>query len=164
MRETTCANESNCAIATLVKRFMALHNTHLTTTHDSKQHGTMCALSGHRGARVSFNVNQVSRFPPPAKSRTPFAHRAYRHWASLAIAAYLMTGCGSDVTSDAENPNACDDIHCDAPRTCVAYYGVAGTSGPLFTSCEIPCLDSPDVCPEGTICTTIFDGPGTVCF
>jgi hypothetical protein len=48
--------------------------------------------------------------------------------------------------------------------TCAKYYGIAGPSGPEFSSCEIGCGgDAKSVCPEGTECTTIADGPGSVC-
>lgn len=47
---------------------------------------------------------------------------------------------------------------------CAKYFGIAGPSGPEFSSCEISCADdAKTVCPEGTACTTIADGPGSVC-
>ncbi len=55
----------------------------------------------------------------------------------------------------------CPDGKCAEGLTCVEYYGVAGPSGPKFTSCEIPCPKGN--CPEGQSCTTIADGPGKVC-
>lgn len=58
----------------------------------------------------------------------------------------------------------CGDETCEAPRTCVRYYGIAGPSGPEFTSCEIRCKKPGDgSCPEGLRCVTVADGPGTVC-
>jgi hypothetical protein len=57
----------------------------------------------------------------------------------------------------------CDDKGCASPYQCVKYYGIAGPRGPEFKSCEIPCADAKAVCPEGTACTTIADGPGRVC-
>lgn len=56
----------------------------------------------------------------------------------------------------------CDEMDCEDDLTCVEYYGIAGPSGPKFTSCEIPCVDDTS-CPEGQTCTTIADGPGQVC-
>lgn len=47
--------------------------------------------------------------------------------------------------------------------TCAKYYGIAGPSGPEFSSCEIGCAEPDQTCPEGTACTTIADGPGAVC-
>jgi hypothetical protein len=56
------------------------------------------------------------------------------------------------------------DAGCAAGLTPVHFYGVAGMSGPEFCWCTIPCADNPDVCPDGTACTNLSDGPGTVCF
>jgi hypothetical protein len=56
-----------------------------------------------------------------------------------------------------------DGPPCAAPATCVAYYGIAGASGPQFKSCEVSCADEPTTCPAGTTCITIADGPGAVC-
>lgn len=53
---------------------------------------------------------------------------------------------------------------CPENLTPVHFYGVAGTSGPQFCWCTIPCADNAKICPEGTTCTTLADGPGTVCF
>lgn len=49
---------------------------------------------------------------------------------------------------------------CEAGTTCLSYYGIAGASGPLFKTCEIPCNGQ---CPAGQSCVTIADGPGQVC-
>jgi hypothetical protein len=57
----------------------------------------------------------------------------------------------------------CVNDACPEGLTPVHYYGIAGPSGPLFCSCSIPCEDDPSVCPDGTTCLTISDGPGTVC-
>ena len=46
---------------------------------------------------------------------------------------------------------------------CIEYYGIAGPSGPKFTSCETSCAEDPAKCPDGTACQTIADGPGQVC-
>lgn len=55
------------------------------------------------------------------------------------------------------------DGQCSEGLTCLKYYGIAGAQGPAFTSCEIPCLNDPSVCPDGQRCIVIADGPGQVC-
>jgi hypothetical protein len=45
----------------------------------------------------------------------------------------------------------------------VKYYGIAGARGPEFKSCEIKCAGKGAACPDGRKCTTIADGPGSVC-
>jgi hypothetical protein len=58
----------------------------------------------------------------------------------------------------------CDDTGaCQSGVSCLKYFGIAGPSGPEFSSCEIPCTGKGDACPEGTKCMTIADGPGEVC-
>lgn len=52
---------------------------------------------------------------------------------------------------------------CADGLTCVEYYGIAGPSGPKFTSCETPCAGQGASCPEGLSCITVADGPGQVC-
>lgn len=52
---------------------------------------------------------------------------------------------------------------CNTGLSCLTYYGIAGASGPKFTSCEIPCGQGKPACPAGQMCATIADGPGTVC-
>ncbi|MBP8809224.1 MAG: hypothetical protein KBG48_25505 [Kofleriaceae bacterium] len=61
----------------------------------------------------------------------------------------LGTACGAD--------GACPD-----GTLCARYYGIAGASGPEFSSCEIAC-DTGQTCPAGSECLTIADGPGAVC-
>ena len=51
---------------------------------------------------------------------------------------------------------------CAPGLTCVSYYGFAGARGPQFKTCEMPCQND-KVCPAGTRCTTVSDGPGRVC-
>lgn len=48
---------------------------------------------------------------------------------------------------------------------CVSYYGIAGPRGPQFKTCEIRCemQSKESVCPQGTKCVTVADGPGQVC-
>lgn len=57
----------------------------------------------------------------------------------------------------------CTDGACPDGLTPVTYFGIAGPSGPEFCSCSIPCADEPTLCPSGSTCATIADGPGTVC-
>ena len=72
---------------------------------------------------------------------------------------------GAAPTEPATGLNAsCVDDACPDGLTPIHFYGVAGTAGPQFCWCTIPCADDPKVCPTGTSCTTISDGPGTVCF
>jgi hypothetical protein len=51
---------------------------------------------------------------------------------------------------------------CARPAVCVSYYGIAGAKGPQFKTCEVKC-DATTSCPDGKKCTTIADGPGSVC-
>ncbi|MCH7815667.1 MAG: hypothetical protein IIC60_03745 [Proteobacteria bacterium] len=52
---------------------------------------------------------------------------------------------------------------CTDDTVCVAYFGIAGSQGPEFHSCEIPCSHPGASCPLGQSCVTIADGPGQVC-
>lgn len=61
----------------------------------------------------------------------------------------LGTACGAN--------GACPD-----GTLCARYYGIAGASGPEFSSCEVAC-DTGQACPAGSECLTIADGPGAVC-
>lgn len=54
------------------------------------------------------------------------------------------------------------DVVCAQGTTCLGYFGIAGPSGPLFQTCEVPCTDDGD-CPDGQRCTVVADGPGQVC-
>ena len=56
----------------------------------------------------------------------------------------------------------CVDGACPAGITPVTYCGFAGCP-PDLCSCEIPCDKDPNVCPAGTQCVTVSDGPGEVC-
>ena len=62
-----------------------------------------------------------------------------------------------------EQGQPCPDETCKDGLTCVTYYGIAGSSGPRFASCEIPCAKDAGACPQGQQCVTIADGPGRVC-
>ena len=57
---------------------------------------------------------------------------------------------------------ACASGVCASGLECVEYYGIAGPSGPKFTSCEIRCQGGA-ACPGGMSCVTVADGPGAVC-
>lgn len=63
----------------------------------------------------------------------------------------------------ASQGKACFQGRCNKGLECITFYGVAGARGPAFTSCEIPCKNSSDRCPNGQSCITIHDGPGRVC-
>ncbi|MCA9695139.1 MAG: hypothetical protein KC636_36505, partial [Myxococcales bacterium] len=64
-----------------------------------------------------------------------------------------------------EDSTQCGDRRCAPPERCVAYYGIAGPSGPELRECVIPCSRGAanHGCPTGTKCVTIADGPGDVC-
>jgi hypothetical protein len=80
-------------------------------------------------------------------------------------------GSGSAAPTDsiADGPGmgkACgDNDACAKGFECVKYYGIAGARGPQFKTCEIRCekTNEETVCPKGTHCTTVADGPGQVC-
>jgi hypothetical protein len=72
-------------------------------------------------------------------------------------------GSGSDPNLEELNTPCAADGTCSEGLTPVKYYGIAGSAGPEFCDCTIPCEEDPNVCPEGTSCVTISDGPGTVC-
>lgn len=57
------------------------------------------------------------------------------------------------------------DGACAQRATCMTYYGIAGPSGPAFKTCEIKCSPTATAtaCPADRKCTTIADGPGSVC-
>ena len=55
------------------------------------------------------------------------------------------------------------DSDCDPGVPCLGYYGIAGSQGPQFASCEIRCASDSE-CPSGLTCGTIADGPGRVCY
>lgn len=71
-------------------------------------------------------------------------------------------GGGAGGAGGAAQGEACPDRRCAAGLTCVEYYGIAGPSGPRFTSCEVRCGKG-GRCPDGQSCITIADGPGEVC-
>jgi hypothetical protein len=62
----------------------------------------------------------------------------------------------------AKQGEACAGGKCARGLTCVKYRGIAGASGPEFSSCEIRCTKN-SKCPKGQSCITIADGPGQVC-
>ena len=104
--------------------------------------------------------------------------------AALLVSGLAACGCGpaapagpTEPTGNGGGPTAddvgtldlsklgspCDDSdRCDGGGACVKYYGIAGPSGPEFSSCEITCVSGKG-CPAGSSCITIADGPGAVC-
>jgi hypothetical protein len=68
---------------------------------------------------------------------------------------------GSALPSDLGK--SCDNGPCSPPLTPVTYCGFAGCSAGTFCACEIPCPKDPKMCPAGTICTSVGDGPSNVC-
>ena len=76
-------------------------------------------------------------------------------------------GTFDSIECDAAPPelnSECVDDTCPEGLTPVHFYGIAGPSGPQFCWCTIPCEEDPSVCPSGTSCVSIADGPGTVCY
>lgn len=59
---------------------------------------------------------------------------------------------------------ACPADGCPIGLEPVRFYGAAGTSGPEFCWCSLRCAPDPNVCPAGTVCTSIADGPSNICF
>jgi hypothetical protein len=85
---------------------------------------------------------------------------------AFAIAFLLMIACATTGFAKPKQGEPCDDEgQCAHGLTCVRYYGVAGARGPAMTSCEIKCGGDGKKkrCPKGQSCTTIADGPGSVC-
>ena len=77
---------------------------------------------------------------------------------------------GATLSAAADPPAAeptpdgdCGGQVCTPPQQCLEYYGVAGARGPKLRSCEIPCDPAKGGCPAGQTCTTVADGPGSVC-
>lgn len=74
------------------------------------------------------------------------------------------TGDDVDTIDISQLGTACGDgDRCDGGTSCTKYYGIAGPSGPEFSSCEIACPNGKGACPSGSGCVTIADGPGSVC-
>jgi len=73
------------------------------------------------------------------------------------------TGAPADMPGMGKNCGENDA--CASGYECVKYYGIAGARGPQFKTCEIRCEKNNEeaVCPKGTHCTTVADGPGQVC-
>jgi hypothetical protein len=72
-------------------------------------------------------------------------------------------GACEGVNLDDLNTNCVSDT-CPAGLTPDFFYGVAGTQGPRFCMCTIPCEDDPTICPDTTVCQYLADGPGEVCY
>jgi hypothetical protein len=89
--------------------------------------------------------------PPPPPSNTEHADPA--------------AGSGSAASGPAIGEKCGEGDSCAQGLTCVSYYGIAGAKGPQFKTCEIKCDKDHEetVCPKGTHCATIADGPGSVC-
>lgn len=64
---------------------------------------------------------------------------------------------------DELNSNCVDDA-CPGGLTPTFFYGLAGTAGPRFCWCTIGCSHEVDLCPDGTQCTDIGDGPQNICY
>jgi hypothetical protein len=80
------------------------------------------------------------------------------------------TGSGGSAASGGSAGVSLDDLgspcaqgQCPDGLTAVTFCGIAGCDVGAFCSCEIPCGDDPAVCPQGTTCAHISDGPGDVC-
>jgi hypothetical protein len=74
-------------------------------------------------------------------------------------------GTCAPLNPDDLNTNCINDA-CPSALEAVHFYGAAGTSGPEFCMCVITCEAQGDagLCPEGTRCQYIADGPGEVCW
>ncbi|MEM9453122.1 MAG: hypothetical protein AAGF11_03025 [Myxococcota bacterium] len=71
---------------------------------------------------------------------------------------------GDKPSPDSAPPKGdCGGKTCKAPKTCIEYYGIAGPRGPKLYSCELRCTPGKGGCPKGQKCTTVADGPGSVC-
>jgi len=67
------------------------------------------------------------------------------------------------VVSGTAPSQMCGDKTCEPGQTCVSYYGIAGSKGPKFQSCERVCKTDSDCFKDAPTCKTIADGPGSVC-
>lgn len=94
----------------------------------------------------------------------------------FALAVFVAAcGGGTVQTSDGGVDAGNVDIHqlgtpcnagsCPAGLEAVTYCGFAGCQdgGGQFCSCEIRCAQDPKVCPTGSACAFVSDGPGQVC-
>lgn len=99
--------------------------------------------------------------PPPAPPPTPVPTTGGDGAAPAEVPPppFDLAQLGAPCGEGDGNGNRCPA----AGTTCVKYYGIAGPRGPEFSSCEIPCADDKSVCPAGSRCVTVADGPGAVC-
>jgi hypothetical protein len=78
----------------------------------------------------------------------------------VAAVALALLACSDEPVDITQLGDACGlGDRCPSGMTCLHYQGLGGE----LSSCEIPCTSDPDICPSGTICVTISDGPGPVC-
>jgi hypothetical protein len=73
------------------------------------------------------------------------------------------TGGGTGTVDIDELGKPCSAGKCPDGTTALTYCGFAGCDVGTFCTCEIPCGENPSICPEGTSCATVSDGPGAVC-
>lgn len=59
--------------------------------------------------------------------------------------------------------SACSGGQCPSGLTPVTWCGIAGCGSSSQCTCEIVCEPNPAVCPAGSTCANISDGPGNVC-
>jgi len=71
----------------------------------------------------------------------------------LALSAILIH-CGSDQAVN------CDGQTCAAGQICQEWGDIAGR---IRHSCEFPCQPDASDCADGTVCTSLSDGPQNVC-
>ena len=79
-----------------------------------------------------------------------------------------MDAGDSGSTTDAGVPidelgTPCADGGCPSGLQPITYCGIAGCTNGQLCSCEISCAQTASVCPPGSTCATVSDGPGTVC-
>jgi hypothetical protein len=69
----------------------------------------------------------------------------------------------ADVNVDDLN-DVCENDECPNGFDPVFFYGIAGTAGPRFCWCGIHCNPDVDLCPTGTSCQSLADGPQDICY
>ena len=71
--------------------------------------------------------------------------------------------CGSSGGIPEGLGKPCANGNCPEGLEAVTYCGFAGCDNGMLCSCEIRCDKTDTVCPEGTVCASVADGPGEVC-